>query len=232
VTRGHANRATPAGPTRLMCARRSDCAHRSCSAASESARAAGRDEHAVGAVANDLAIAGDVGRNHGRARRKRLGEDHPKALAAQRRRAQHVGPLQLPALGLVIELAQRAHAARVAHIRSSSSDEGPTNTSSAGIWSRSASNARRSTGNPLRWTGWPTNTIRRRSLTGLGAARAARSRSTCTPFGMIRQAPPNQRRPAPGPRRGLGYSYPDVQPDSTGRAPNRLATAFGRSLSE
>jgi hypothetical protein len=185
VTRGHAHRATLAVATRLMCAPLWLCPQvvQRCG---ERARVAGRDEHAVGAVADDLAIAGDVGRNHGRARRKRLGEDHPKALAAQRRRAQHVGPLQLPALGLVIELASARTPRGLRIIRSSSSDEGPTNTSSAGIWSRSASNARRSTGNPFRWTGWPTNTIRRSSPTGLGAARAARSRSTCTPFGMIR----------------------------------------------
>src|SRR5207253_1474217 len=50
------------------------------------------------AAAYPAAIAGDVGRHHGRARRERLGEHHAEALAAERRRAQQIGFMKQPPL--------------------------------------------------------------------------------------------------------------------------------------
>ena len=49
-----------------------------------------RDEHAVDAVAHHVAVARDVGGDDRRARRERLGQHHAEALAAERRRAEHV----------------------------------------------------------------------------------------------------------------------------------------------
>ena len=49
------------------------------------------DQHAVLARRDDVAIAGDVRREHRRAGRERLGEHHAEGLAAQRRGAQQVG---------------------------------------------------------------------------------------------------------------------------------------------
>ena len=63
----------------------------------EALRVAGRDEDAVDAVADDVRVAGDVGGDDRRARGEGLGQDHPEALARERRRAEHVGVAQLPA---------------------------------------------------------------------------------------------------------------------------------------
>ena len=67
-----------------------------------------------------------------------------------------------------------------------SSGDGPITVSSVGMCSRSASNARSSSGRPLRSTAWPTNTIRRRSPIGRSEAIAARSGLTLTPLGITR----------------------------------------------
>jgi hypothetical protein len=66
----------------------------------------------------------------------------------------------------------------------SSSRVAPTISSRTGRCSRSASNARSSTGRPLRSTAWPTNTRR----SGSPSARAGFGTigSTCTPLGMTR----------------------------------------------
>jgi hypothetical protein len=76
-------------------------------------RVAARDQDAVEAVAHDVAVARDVRRDDRRALREGLGEHHPEALAAQRRRAQHVGGGEDALLGLVAGLAEHAHAAVV-----------------------------------------------------------------------------------------------------------------------
>ena len=51
----------------------------------------GGDQDAVGAVVDDVAVAGDVGGDDRRAGRERLDQHHPEALAAERRRAEDVG---------------------------------------------------------------------------------------------------------------------------------------------
>jgi hypothetical protein len=75
-------------------------------------------EHAVDAVTDDVAVAGDVGCDHRGAGGERLGQHHPEALPAQRRRAQDVGALQLLALARIVDLAQHVDAAIVEHQRS------------------------------------------------------------------------------------------------------------------
>ena len=64
-------------------------------------RVAGGQQLAVDAVAHDIAIARDVGGEHGRARGEGLGQHHAEALAVQRGRAQHVGGLKLCDLALL-----------------------------------------------------------------------------------------------------------------------------------
>ena len=64
-------------------------------------RVAGGQQLAVDAVAHDIAIAGDVGGQHGRARGEGLGQHHAEALAVQRGRAQHVGGPKLGDLALL-----------------------------------------------------------------------------------------------------------------------------------
>jgi hypothetical protein len=49
-----------------------------------------RNEQSVEAVADDIAVARDVRREHRRRGRERLRQNHAKALPVQRRRAQHV----------------------------------------------------------------------------------------------------------------------------------------------
>ena len=66
---------------------------------------------------DDVAVAGDVRGDDRRAGRERLGQHHAEALAAQRRRAQHVGALEHAALVRVAALAQRDDAAVVEHQR-------------------------------------------------------------------------------------------------------------------
>ena len=56
----------------------------------ERGRVAARHEQAVDAVGHDVAVARDVRRDDRRAGRERLGQHHAEALAAERRRAQHV----------------------------------------------------------------------------------------------------------------------------------------------
>ncbi len=73
----------------------------------ECQRVARRREHAVLAVAHDVAVTGDVGRDHGRGGGERLRQDHAEALAALRRRAQHVGLAQARELLLLGDLAER-----------------------------------------------------------------------------------------------------------------------------
>ena len=58
-------------------------------------------EQAVGAVANHVAIAGDVGGDDRSTGRERLGQHHAEALAAERRRDQHVGLVHQPPLLVV-----------------------------------------------------------------------------------------------------------------------------------
>ena len=65
-------------------------------------RVADRHEHAVAAVAHDVAVARDVRRHDGGAGGERLGQHHAEALAAERRRAEQVGLAeQAPLLGVV-----------------------------------------------------------------------------------------------------------------------------------
>ena len=60
----------------------------------EALRIAGGDEHAVDAVGDDVAVAGDGGGDRRRAGGEGLGQDHAEALARERGRAEHVGLVQ------------------------------------------------------------------------------------------------------------------------------------------
>jgi hypothetical protein len=62
----------------------------------EPLRVAGRDEDAVDAVADDVAVAGDRRGDRRGAGGKRLGQDHAEALARERGGAEHVGLVQRP----------------------------------------------------------------------------------------------------------------------------------------
>ena len=101
------------------------------------------------AVAHDVAVAGDVRGDHRRARGERLGQHHAEALAAQRRRAQHVGVARHAMLLVVGDLAQRHDAAVVEQQRIDLLRVRADEVSRAGTCSRSASKARSSTGRPL-----------------------------------------------------------------------------------
>ena len=153
-------------------------------------RVAGRDEQAVDAVAHDVAIAGDVGGEHRRRRGERLGQDHAEALAVQRGRAEHVRARELGELALVGDLAERLHAAVVEHHVRDLLGQAPTSVSVAGTCSRSASNARSSTGRPLRSTAWPMNRMRsclaRATCRSVAAARELGLAGMRTPLGTIR----------------------------------------------
>ena len=83
----------------------------------ERGRIAARYEQPVVAVLDDVAVARDVRGDHRRAGRERLGQHHAEALAAERRRAQHVGVGQHLQLLLVAALAVRDDVARVEHQR-------------------------------------------------------------------------------------------------------------------
>ena len=83
----------------------------------ERLRVTARHQHSVDPVTDDVAIAGDVRGDHGRARRERLGQDHPEALSSERRSAQHVAGLELHPLGLVVDLAEHTHVTHVEHQR-------------------------------------------------------------------------------------------------------------------
>ena len=58
-------------------------------------RVGGRDQDAVDAVADDVAVAGDFGGDDRRAGGEGLGQHHAEALAGERGRAEHVGAVQL-----------------------------------------------------------------------------------------------------------------------------------------
>ena len=67
-------------------------------------------QDAVDAVADDVAVAGDVRRDDRRPGRERLGQHHAEALAAQRRRAEDVGARERGVLALVVAAAEDGHA--------------------------------------------------------------------------------------------------------------------------
>ena len=91
---------------------------RSRSASASALRRRRRDEHAVDAVAHHVAVAGDVRGDDRRAGGERLGQHHAEALAAERRRAQHVGGLELRgACSRRRPCPSIAHVARVEHQR-------------------------------------------------------------------------------------------------------------------
>ncbi len=81
----------------------------------ERERVACGNEQAVGALAHDVAIAGDVRGDHRRRRGEGLGQHHAEALAAERGGAQHLSACELRALALLGDLAERLHAACVEH---------------------------------------------------------------------------------------------------------------------
>jgi hypothetical protein len=81
----------------------------------EGDRLAGLHQPAIDAVAQHVAVAGDVARDHGRAGSERLGEHHPEALTVQRGRADDVRARELLELALLGDLAERSHAAPVEH---------------------------------------------------------------------------------------------------------------------
>ena len=166
-------------------------------------RVAARDEHAVDAVAHDVAVAGDVGGDDRRAGGERLREDHAEALAAQRRRAEHVGAAQrLAASRRRTPCPARSTPRASSSSGSTSSVPAPTSVSSAGTCSRSASKARSRTGRPLRSTAWPTKSDPQRAVAVRDVRRAGGSAGTSTPLGMIAVAAAVEA-PA-GPGRGLG----------------------------
>ena len=103
----------------------------------------------------------------------------------------------------------RVRRGRRASAAPSSSGVGPITVSSVGMCSRSASNARSSSGRPLRSTAWPTNTIRS-VVAELGrAAAAARVRVDVHAVG---DHPVVAAEPAPaGPGGRLGDGDPHVQ---------------------
>ena len=71
----------------------------------------------------------------------------------------------------------------------------PITDSRAGWCSRSASNARSSTGSPLRSTAWPTNAISSGSPGARRRGAGAPPAGSVTPLGTIRYSPPKKRRP-------------------------------------
>ena len=78
-------------------------------------RVPGRREQAIGPVAHDVAITGDVGGHDGGGGGEGLCQNHPEALAAERRRADDMRTSELRALALLGDLPERAHAAIVEH---------------------------------------------------------------------------------------------------------------------
>ena len=126
----------------------------------------GRHEQPVAAVAYDLPVAGDVGRDHRRAGRERLDQHHAEALAAERRRAEHVGLVQ-PVPQLVVAHADRGtrrprcrRRARRVGLDAPRSTRRSTR-GATGTCSRSPANADSSTGRPLRSSSRPTNRMRK-----------------------------------------------------------------------
>ena len=73
-------------------------------------RVPAREEDAVDAVADHVAVARDVGGHDRGPGRERLGQDHAERLAAQGRRGQHVGGLEREALALVGDAAEHRDA--------------------------------------------------------------------------------------------------------------------------
>ena len=73
-------------------------------------RVPARHEHPVHPGGDDVAVARDVRRDDRRPGRERLRQDHPERLAAERRRAQHVGVAQRGRLDGVVDAPERGHA--------------------------------------------------------------------------------------------------------------------------
>ncbi len=151
----------------------------------------GRNEHPVDAIAHDIAVAGDVGGDDRRAGGKGLGQHHAEALAPQRRGAQHVGAPQLGGLALVVDLAQRAHAAVVDEQRRQLLMGGPDDRQLAGdVLAQGLEGAQQQRQALALDRLADEGDLQRLCLGGQrpgGATACCRTAgSTCTPFGMIR----------------------------------------------
>ena len=222
-----------ARPATPICARRAGSSHSERSASASSSGSPCGDEHAVAAVRDDVAVAGDVGCDHRRAGRERLGQHHAEALAAQRRRAQHVGAVQ-PAPKLVVVHAPehaRCRPCRPRPRRAAARPRrrvAPTTAAAAGMCWRRPANADSRIGRPLRSSSRPTNTIRKRVGGGLGPAR--RRRRGRRRWGSPRTSPPKKRSPVQ-----RAASETAMRPCSRlkrRRAPMARAIVFGSQLVE
>ena len=72
-----------------------------------------RHEHALPAVGDDVAVAGDVRRDDRGAGREGLRQHHAEGLAAERRGDEQVGGGELGELAGLVDRAERAHAGRI-----------------------------------------------------------------------------------------------------------------------
>ena len=172
---------------------------------------AARHEQAVDAVADDVAIAGDVGGDDGRAGREALGQDHAEGLAAQRRCGEHVGALERRALLGVGHAAEHGHAGAVDQQRQRPRTRRRRRSSAAPARGRAAPRTRAagSAGPCARAPG-----RRRRSPAARPGARSARGgRAAGGQLDAVRHDPVLAAVEAPaGPGGGFGHRDPHGEP--------------------
>ena len=185
-------------------------------------RIAGRNQQAVDAVADDVAVAGDGGGDHRRAGGEGLGQDHAEALARERGGAEHVGPVQLGPEALAGDAAADVDEAQQLGVGDVAEDVlalGADHGQPAGDVLDQGAEGGEQDRQPLALLGAADEEdpqlARRAASASLGAA------STSTPLGMIVYSPPNQRRPVQA-----AASETAIRAESrlkTRRAPSALA---------
>ena len=184
----------------------------------ERLRVGGRDQDAVGAVGDDVAVPGDRRGDHGRAGGQRLDQDHAEALAGEGGRAEQV---RLAELAPEDRSRRPCRARRCGDMSSGSatrreisSGSAPTTSAVRGRARPAPANAESSTGRPLRSSARPTKSRRSSSLGGLRALRRSVDVDAVRDDRVLAAEPA-----AAGPGGGLGDGDPRGELVEAGAAP-------------
>ena len=192
----------------------------------ERGRVAARDEHAVDAVAHDVAVAGDVGGDDRRAGRERLRQHHAEALAAERRRAQHVGALRARRCFSASSTRPSTVTPRSSSsIGSTSSRSAPTIVSSAGTCVAQRLEGAQQHRQALALDRLADERDAAAARAGARAAPARRRRAASTPLGIDRGSG-RRRSAAPVQAAASETAIRTCRWLSSRRAPSRFATLF------
>ena len=189
--------------------RRSGSRWSACSSSARRCGSAGGTRMPSTPSRDDVGVARDLGGDHRRSGREGLGQDHPEALAGQRRRAENVRLMEPAPQARSPETcpARRCAPRRgVGQVALDVVASAPMTVSRAGTCSTRPSKAWSSTGSPLRSSGRPTKSTRNSSDSGLGPTGGGVDVDAVRDHAVSAAEPA-----APGPGGRLGHGDPRVK---------------------